>query len=1078
MKHLSRFLSLVLVIALSLSLIVVAGAKNVGDYPDTDKIAPQYVEAVDVLTALGVFQGDENGSLNPQGTFTRAQAAKIVTYISIGTTAADRLAHRPSSFTDVSVDHWANPFIEFAVERGIVNGVGGNRFDPEAPVTGAQFAKLMLAALGYGAKNEYIGSSWELNAIVDGQTRGILTVDTDYSAPATREEAIQYTFNTINPVNFAGRQRNYLVKFSNIINDYVLANATSTLQAIGNTGSEQYLGPETFVLSWSATTDNYGRSEHVWKRFGADITANYPDGLKLATSTNGTILQKIGVSGSKYSLTDDASPNYVADLESLADGGYTDATVWRNGVPLGNLISGYDTIDNNNTPNDLSDDVPVPGAISEANTSSDRTGAIVELWDTNYNGTIDKVVIIEKQVGVVTSAPSVNSTTNYVTIGGITDEPVAVTKIDYPSDLIRDDVVLAHKDKKGVLHIEKAKTVTGTVTRTTSNLQDGVYLMRVTLGGELYDETQLRSVLNDAVTRFNFSNFAADQENYNVDATGYLDDNGNLVYVVLNDTGVLNYLYLLEEANAGFAVSAKVVLADGSARVVNLSKVNSTPVSAADSNRYNHFYTYSVNSSGGYDLRSIKAGYEVTLDDTNAGTDSSTAGGIWRSTSFNGAQTISSHPAATNGRPLIADNKTVFIVETNTPYGKTYHAYTGYASVPTYNYVNNSNSYSKAAIGNTYVAKVVFIAHDGSSAKESGVPNYVFFTDILFNYDYLVQGAGEDTYYEVQAIVDNQITTVKVNPALWDDEIFDVNYTGLPKSNLGTVTYDDGIIVSFVPVSSRGTGIGDVQTDRQILRLNGSTGYPYYNYYDSSKLFVITYGDNHLPNIVERYAREVTTNDVNDDWFVQRPAASSSDYYDIGTLFVIINGNSQSLTLAYNALTTAQGAVAPSSSFDTALAAVTNVSSLTSLDNGTLLTALQSSIDAVDVLIKHAQDAIDAIVPTYPDGNRNPSAAGRKEAWQISLNTVKATVLNAKKIADDVAIYVASVDSPLLATTTSTQTLLKAAVLGRAKYSTIPATSATWTAEKVLSVTLNGGSGITNLSSPVALTFTGTVSVP
>jgi hypothetical protein len=324
MKHLSRVLSLALVIALSLSLVVVAGAKNVGDYPDKDEIAPEYMEAVDVLTALGIFQGDENGSLYPKNTFTRAQAAKIVTYVAIGTSAADKLAHRVSSFSDVATDHWANPFIEYAVEKGIVNGVGGGLFAPDNAVTGSQLSKMLLVALGYGAKGEYVGSSWEINAIVDGQARGILTASADFSAPAKREEAIQYTFNTIRPngQNAAGTPlgKNFLVKYTALIDDYILANST-TFQ----TGTAQYIGTEVFHVFTEADQDDSGFDGHFWRVGAKRISETfYKDGVILGEfATNATVSQ--GYLYSSYEWNDDlASTARANDIE-----------YWINGVSQG-----------------------------------------------------------------------------------------------------------------------------------------------------------------------------------------------------------------------------------------------------------------------------------------------------------------------------------------------------------------------------------------------------------------------------------------------------------------------------------------------------------------------------------------------------------------------------------------------------------------------------------------------------------------------------------------------------------------------------------------------------------------------
>ena len=62
MKNIKKFLALMLVIVMALGMIPLASAaivppsgKNVGDFPDFDDIAEEYLEAADVLAALGVY---------------------------------------------------------------------------------------------------------------------------------------------------------------------------------------------------------------------------------------------------------------------------------------------------------------------------------------------------------------------------------------------------------------------------------------------------------------------------------------------------------------------------------------------------------------------------------------------------------------------------------------------------------------------------------------------------------------------------------------------------------------------------------------------------------------------------------------------------------------------------------------------------------------------------------------------------------------------------------------------------------------------------------------------------------------
>ena len=70
-----KLLALVLALVMSMSLVTISNAA----FKDADSI--DYKEAVDVMNAVGVFVGDEKGNFNPKENLTRAQAAKIISYL-------------------------------------------------------------------------------------------------------------------------------------------------------------------------------------------------------------------------------------------------------------------------------------------------------------------------------------------------------------------------------------------------------------------------------------------------------------------------------------------------------------------------------------------------------------------------------------------------------------------------------------------------------------------------------------------------------------------------------------------------------------------------------------------------------------------------------------------------------------------------------------------------------------------------------------------------------------------------------------------------------------------------------------
>ena len=204
MRTLKKTLSLVLVVAMVLGLCVVgASAKNaVDDYKDADKIGDAYYEAVGVMTGIGVIKGMGDGILSPTGNYTRAQAAKIITYMLIGEKAAESLVCTTAPFEDVAANHWAAGYIAFCVEQGIINGMSATTFEPEGQLTGFQWAKMLLCAVGFGSQGEFTGNSWSLNTAFVAHRVGLFNGDlagADHVA-LQRQQAMLYAFNVLTNV--------------------------------------------------------------------------------------------------------------------------------------------------------------------------------------------------------------------------------------------------------------------------------------------------------------------------------------------------------------------------------------------------------------------------------------------------------------------------------------------------------------------------------------------------------------------------------------------------------------------------------------------------------------------------------------------------------------------------------------------------------------------------------------------------------------------------------------------------------------------------------------------------------------
>lgn len=251
MRIFKRNLALVLAFVMAMSLTV--SAMGVEDYKDANDI--NFVEAVDVLTEMGILEGTD-GVFNATKVLKRAEAAKIISYMMLGKTSADNLKAATAPFADVPATHWAAGYIANCANEGILGGYGNGNFGPEDELTGTQFAKMLLCAVGYGVNGEFSGNGWDVEvkkmALAQGVFEGNLGVNFD--AGCTREEAALYAFNTM--MNVA------TVKYSESFGTYYVGNsifagenAATTLNTECGYNFSKALDQE----------DEFGREGYAWK---------------------------------------------------------------------------------------------------------------------------------------------------------------------------------------------------------------------------------------------------------------------------------------------------------------------------------------------------------------------------------------------------------------------------------------------------------------------------------------------------------------------------------------------------------------------------------------------------------------------------------------------------------------------------------------------------------------------------------------------------------------------------------------------------------------------------------------------
>ena len=167
-------------------------------------------DVVDTLVSLGVIEGFEDGSFQPNGTVTRAQMAKMIYVLRTGNSDASAYNDDKTSFTDIG-SHWARGYIKYCQSLGIIAGKSNTIFAPNANVTAQEAAKMLLVTLGYDPqKAGLVGSSWasKTNALAD--EAGLLEdVNTSFTAACPRQYAAQLIYNAIDAVTVAWRDDAY-----------------------------------------------------------------------------------------------------------------------------------------------------------------------------------------------------------------------------------------------------------------------------------------------------------------------------------------------------------------------------------------------------------------------------------------------------------------------------------------------------------------------------------------------------------------------------------------------------------------------------------------------------------------------------------------------------------------------------------------------------------------------------------------------------------------------------------------------------------------------------------------------------
>ena len=611
MRNLKKVLSLVLCVAMMLSVMVVgAGAA----FSDQSKI--KNTEAVDMCTALNIIGGYPDGTFKPEGNITRAEVTKMICVALNGGKEPNVGTNATPTFSDVRTNPncaWAEGYIESCYAQGIVSGVGGGKFAPAGNVTATQMAKMLLVALGYNADNEgFTGNAWATNVNVRASQKGLYEdlENIDVNAALTRDNAAQMIWNALNA---------YEVEYKTTLTTDKNGQLTSTVtvqdKVVGNTSDKITLMEdkyESYTTIGILTSYEWNESDKEFEYtigeavtttvegkpvttpaptfesatdysnlFGMNVKVVYTiDNKTKDTKVYGIVPKdskviatgilndleysdssNVKIDGTKYKTEKDAA----ASLKAIAQNQYATKTdVFKANHDL------------NNAATDATRD---PGLGQYAASYAMRA------IDNDNNDKIDLIVYVPVAAGEVTSVGTKQITVKYLDGNS---EPFKIEDNNIYKGVAKDDYVLVTASKYTAYDettVVKMDSISGKVTGTrTDKVQiDGKWYTN-------YSDTSFR--LDGTYTFYVAGSFVF-----------YADQKGA--------ASLTDVLYLDKISTSGITTQAKVYFYDGTTATIDIGDIyqadDETKIVGKDnltSDNLRGLYTYSKNGSE-YDLTKV-----------------------------------------------------------------------------------------------------------------------------------------------------------------------------------------------------------------------------------------------------------------------------------------------------------------------------------------------------------------------------------------------------------------------------------------------------------------------------------------
>ena len=748
MRNLKRALSLLLSSTLVLGMLVMGG--SAAGYKDVDA-SNDNQEAIEVLQAVGIMTGDQNGNFNPDGSITRNEMAVIMAHL---LNLNYDYYRGTNPFTDVP--EWAAPYVAACAAEGVVAGIGNGQFGGNQKVTAAQASLMIMKALGYFQNAEDFGSDWQVATISQASKISLFDqINATAESALTRGQVAQMVLNGLQAktVYFTGDKGiqigdvtvGYRAEYTPKTGTDKKYNALITGKTDISQQGQYYiqLGEELYdgQLRKAADADDFDRPAFTWSYKGEEIGTYVDWSLMVQEYTTGVTGKEL------YNLL---TSNIIKNYEfSYYVDGKEDQTIKASNMIRTNDYN-YKTTDN--------------GALTQVFVDNEKEYIVITTINTylakaeaDYNEKRDELSL------------------NIYDDKADKDVEPTVKAADIPAvaDVKEGDIILvnvAETSKKGyeVITIGEPEVIADaklTKYSTDSAKRETNYLVT---DGTQYDYAMKGNLHNEDVLK-EYQKSALDNT-YNI----YLDPYG---YVIGTEkvSGDLKYLFLtgydrpMTHLGVKTAEAAAIFL-DGTMQKieVNVTETNNnikntlgyTKLDAEENledatwmSRYNRWFTYTVDKDGVYTLEPVDSWLNV---DKNAD----------RKTINSSSVVLRGYDAdSTNDRAYGNDDSVYITVDTleandydKAIIEKVNNVYTGVQNV---DIELDAEAYIDEVIfacydGEGYIIGAVVLGEDVNNTKNFA---YGIASDAMNEY---VQGDDGYVYWDFEAVVDGEIKTLTV----------------------------------------------------------------------------------------------------------------------------------------------------------------------------------------------------------------------------------------------------------------------------------------------------------------------------